>query len=161
MSTKTHWKKLTNPNYLGSYDFDENEVRTLTIQSVQRETVIGVEGKKEECTVVRFTTGKPMILNATNAKTITKVSGSPYIENWSGVSVMVYATKVRAFGELMEALRIKTDKVKGIDTTNAINLLNKATNKDELSLAWSGLTVEEKKAPNVIALKDKLKTTLP
>ena len=36
---KTHWKKLTNPNYLGSWDFQPGEIRTLTIKEVREEPV--------------------------------------------------------------------------------------------------------------------------
>ena len=42
----------------------------------------------------------------------------------------------------------------------AIAKLNACKSLDELGLAWSSLTVEEKKAQNVIEAKDKLKTTL-
>ncbi len=44
--SKTHWKKLTNPNYLGAYDFDIGEKRTLTIAKTVREMVTGPGGKK-------------------------------------------------------------------------------------------------------------------
>ena len=39
MSDKTHWKKLTNPNYLGSYAFQPGEEKTVTIKEVKRELV--------------------------------------------------------------------------------------------------------------------------
>ena len=77
METKTHWKKLNNPDYLGSYAFQPGEEKTLTIKEVKRELVYNPSGSgKEECTVVYFQEDvKPLILNATNAKTITKVWG--------------------------------------------------------------------------------------
>ena len=112
METKlTHWKKLTNPDYIGAYDFLPNEERIVTIKDVRREMVTGTEGKKEECTVVHFTEGKPMILNATNSKSITKLAESPYIEQWVGHSFKIYVTKVKAFGEVHDALRIRSEKI--------------------------------------------------
>ena len=48
-----------------------------------------------------------MIPNKTNMRIITKLFGTPYIEDWSGRKVIIYAAKVRAFGEMIEALRIK------------------------------------------------------
>ena len=42
---KTHWKKLTDPNYLGSWDFAPGEVRTLTIERVLQEKVIDKQKK--------------------------------------------------------------------------------------------------------------------
>ena len=48
-----------------------------------------------------------MICNATNAKTITKVAGSPYIEDWKGVKIALYSEEVSAFGETVDALRVR------------------------------------------------------
>ena len=68
----THWKKLTNPNYLGAYSIENGQDLILTIKYVQEEKVIGTDGKKDDCVVCYFVeNAKPMILNATNMKTIT------------------------------------------------------------------------------------------
>lgn len=108
MESKTHWKKLINPDYLGAYSLNPNEERTLTIKKVTRDKVTGPGGKKTECTVLHFKENeKPMILNRTNAKTITSIYGTPYIEEWIGKGIIVFADKVEAFGEEVEALRIK------------------------------------------------------
>lgn len=109
MSERTHWKKLYNPDYLGAYALDPGKDLILTIQEVKREVVTGTDGKKEECTVVYFAERgyKPMILNATNAKTIQKIYKTPYIEEWKGKKIQLFADKVKAFGELVEALRIR------------------------------------------------------
>jgi hypothetical protein len=71
--------------------------------------VIGADGKKDECTVARFVEAgiKPMILNATNCKTITALAKSPYIEQWPGVRIQVFATQVKAGGDVVDALRIR------------------------------------------------------
>ena len=37
----THWKKLTNPNYLGAYSIENGQDLILTIKYVQEEKVIG------------------------------------------------------------------------------------------------------------------------
>lgn len=104
----THWKKLENPDYIGSYAFQPNEKKTLTISHVRREMVCGADGKKEECTVVSFTENeKPLILNATNGKMISKIAGSPYIEKWAGTRIVLGVEKVKAFGEIVEAVRVK------------------------------------------------------
>ena len=110
MSDLTHWKKLTNPNYIGAYSLQPGEERIVTITKVVRENVKGIDGKSEECTVAHLQGEKPMILNATNCKTLTKIYQTPYIEQWSGKSVIIYAAKIKAFGEEIEALRIKNVK---------------------------------------------------
>lgn len=105
-TTKTHWKKLTNPTYLGSWDFEQNEERTLTIKSVRKETVKDQAGKDDEVVIMEFTTGLPMILNKTNLKATEKSTGTPIIEEWVTKNVTLYTTMIRAFGENVDALRI-------------------------------------------------------
>ena len=46
----THWKKLTNPDYLGAYSIEDGKDLILTIAYVRQEKVIGTDGKKEDCT---------------------------------------------------------------------------------------------------------------
>jgi hypothetical protein len=108
----THWKKLTNPNYIGAYDLQPNQEVKITIKSVGQEMVKGADGKEEQCVVARLEgTVKPFILNKTNMKIITKVLETPYIEQWAGKSIIIYSAKVKAFGEMVDALRVKAVKV--------------------------------------------------
>lgn len=105
---KTHWKKMTNPDYLGAYALNPGEEKTLTISVVKHELVTGTDGKKEECIVAHFVENeKPMIMNKTNLKSIAKLYKTPYIEDWQGKKITIYIDKVKAFGEIVEALRIK------------------------------------------------------
>lgn len=107
----THWKKLENPDYIGAYAFEPNEEKTVTIRTVERKLVIGAEGKKEECTVVFFVENeKPMILNVTNAKMIEKHAGTPYIERWGGVRIILVVERVKAFGDVVDAVRVSKKK---------------------------------------------------
>lgn len=107
MAQLTHWKKLDNPDYIGAYAFQPNEEKTLTIKMVRREVVTGAEGKKEECTVVHFhEPEKPLILNATNGKMIAKQAGTPYIEQWAGVRIILVVERVKAFGDIVDAVRV-------------------------------------------------------
>ena len=110
--TRTHWKKLCNPDYLGSYALDPGEDLIVTIKLVKKEMVNGPDGKKEECIVAHFKENntKPMVLNATNCKTIRKVLGTPFIEEWAGQQIQIFSTEVKAFGEMVDALRIRPQK---------------------------------------------------
>lgn len=106
--TLTHWKKLSNPNYLGAYSIEDGNDLILTISAVRQEEVIGTDGKKEECIVCYFSDSpKPMILNSTNAKMIQKLLNTPYIEQWAGHKVQIGVEKVKAFGDVVEALRVR------------------------------------------------------
>lgn len=108
MSEKTHWKKFHNPDYLGAYAFQPGERKILTISKAVQEVVTGQGNRKEDCLVVHFQEGeKPLICNVTNSKAITKVAGSPFIEDWPNVKIELYTEKVNAFGDMVDAVRVK------------------------------------------------------
>ncbi len=109
--TKTHWKKLTNPDYLGSWDLDGMSELQVEITSVAQKMVKGMDGKEEQCIVASLKGHKPMILNATNCKTLSKIFDSPHIEDWRGKKAILVVEQVRAFGEIWDALRVKKIKV--------------------------------------------------
>lgn len=107
---KTHWKKLDNPDYLGAYAFQPGEKMVLEIASVGKDMVFNpTSQKKEECTIVRFKNPgvKPLVLNTTNAKTISKIHKSAYIEDWIGKLITVYVAQVKAFGDVVDAVRVE------------------------------------------------------
>ena len=107
--SQTHWKKLHNPDFLGAYALEPGKDLIATIKSVTKEKVVGADGKKEECMVMRFQEQiKPMIVNSTNAKTIQKLYKTPYIEEWSGRKIQLFVDQVKAFGDVVEALRIRS-----------------------------------------------------
>jgi hypothetical protein len=111
----THWKKLTNPNYIGSHDFQPGQELVVTIESVKNEMVKCFDGsklKEEDCIIATLKGAKkPMILNKTNCKIITRLYDTPYIEDWIGKKIILYVAKVKAFGEVTDAIRIKHQKV--------------------------------------------------
>ena len=105
---KTHWKQLVNTDYIGAYALGGEDL-TLTIRETRRELVIGANGKKEDCMVIHWAEReyKPLILNRTNAKTITKLLGSAYVEDWSGKRITLYPTTTKFGGEVVECLRVR------------------------------------------------------
>ncbi len=106
--SETHWKKLINPDYLGAYSLEPGQDMILTIKSVGKEVITGTGGKQEECIVCRWVEDqKPMILNVTNCKMIAKLLKTPYIERWAGHRIQIGAEVVSAFGEKVEALRVR------------------------------------------------------
>jgi hypothetical protein len=106
--SQTHWKRLHNPDYLGAYSLEPGKDMILTIKTVKNEMVQNPDGKKEECMIAIFVEPqKPMIINATNAKVIEKLYKTPYIEEWSGKKIQLFVDKIKAFGDVVEALRIR------------------------------------------------------
>lgn len=114
METKTHFKKLRNPNYIGSYELmtgGEPIELVVTIEKAVKEVVQNGD-KKEEAMIVYLKGQKPMIVNSTNAKAISSAVGSPYIEDWENKNIQLYVAKIRAFGETVDALRVRKDAPK-------------------------------------------------
>lgn len=110
----THWKKTMNPDYLGAWALQPGEEPILTILGVTTEKVVGSDGKKEECTVMRYKGIGPgkMVLNVTNCKAIERALGSPFTEHWTGHQIQVYSERVKAFGGVVDALRVRPFKPK-------------------------------------------------
>lgn len=110
---KTHFRKAFDSPYLSSADI--TEPTTLTVRRV------ALESDKTKKTKDRFNTAyfserelrpgeplKPMILNATNSKTMKRITGSPFIDDWVNVTVTVYVDPNVKFGkEVLEGLRIR------------------------------------------------------
>ena len=120
-NTKTHWKKLTDPKYLGAWDFEPKEERVVQFEKVQQEEVMNLDGKKEPCIIAYFKGLKPMILNKTNMKAITKSTGTAFIEEWNGKEVTLFTCQVKAFGDVVDAIRIKPTKTDSRVTSKQIH----------------------------------------
>lgn len=111
MPEKTHWKKLTNPNYMGDYSLptDGGDL-IVTIKYVRNEEVQNPKGFREIKTIAYFQENdiKPMILNKTNMNTIAEIYGTPYVEEWQGRAIQIYYDKtVRFSKKTVGGLRIR------------------------------------------------------
>lgn len=115
MEQKTHYRKAFNSPYLSSADIVEPT--TLTISKV--ELLPDKTKKTKDIFNTAFFTEKelrpgeelkPMILNAGNSRTMKKLTGSAFIEDWRNVSVTVYVDSNVRFGrDTVEGLRISTE----------------------------------------------------
>ncbi len=117
--TLTHWKKLVNKDYLGSHDFPVKiidgkpvyEEFKVTIDSVTKEMLELFNGTRKESrehVVVRFKNAKkPMLFNKENLKLTTKTLKTAFIEQWVGKQITLHVVPVSAFGEVVDAVRVK------------------------------------------------------
>jgi hypothetical protein len=110
--TKTHFRKAFDSPYLSSADIVEPTV--LTVKCVR------LEPDRTKKTKDVFNTAyfvereiragealKPMILNATNSKTMKGLTGSAFIDDWNNVRITIYVDGSVRFGkETVEGLRI-------------------------------------------------------
>jgi len=143
---KTHWKRLTNPDYLGAYSLDNGKGSyddiVATIASVKVENVVGADGKREDCMVMRFVERdyKPMIVNSTNAKTMEKLFKSSYIEDWANRKIQIGVETVKAFGEVVDALRIRKFHPRAAETPKCHECAADITATDKMTVpqiaAW-------------------------
>lgn len=130
-----------NPNYLGSWDLEDIQSRelVLTIDQIKDEEVV-TNGQKEVCTVCHWTDKayKPMILNVTNKKTLCKLYKTKDTEKLKGKAVIIGIDKVKAFGDVFDALRIRK-RVPA--TTNTVAPKCEVCGKDVA--ASNGMTPEQ------------------
>ena len=105
---KTHFKKALNTPYMGSQDLPDYKDKNFTIDTVVAQMSNGLkENANFNIAYLKEEGFKPMLLNSTNCKVLSRLTGSPYIEDWTGVEFTVGVEKVKAFGELHDALRIR------------------------------------------------------
>lgn len=105
---KTDYRTLMDKPYLGAWDIPEGGELTLEIDRCGTDKVMNESHKEDEKLLIYFKDAKkPMICNVTNAKAISKVAGSTYIEDWQGVRIILYTSEVSAFGETRDAIRVR------------------------------------------------------
>jgi hypothetical protein len=113
---KTHYRKVLKSNHLGCADledFIENGSDLIfSVLNVRQELGAKVAGKKIDANIMYFNNKdgnkiKPLVLNATNAKTMKKMTGSGFIEDWAGANIKLYIDgNVSMMGEKVSGVRI-------------------------------------------------------
>lgn len=148
-SKKTHYRKAFNSPYLSSADI--TETTTVMIQCVKLE-IDRTKKTKDFFNTAYFTQKelrpgeplKPMILNATNSKTMKAITGSAFIDDWKNVPVNIYVDPSVRFGkETVEGLRIAkaappkpADMPATVEQMNAIAKLREENKIPDVTLAW-------------------------
>jgi len=155
MSEKTHFRKAFHSPYLSSADIVEPTI--LTIKNVK------LESDKTKKTKDLFNTAyfvemcirdgeqlKPMILNATNSKMMRDLTGSPFIDDWNNISIMVYVDKNVKFGrETMEGLRISQNP----------NTVKKPEITKDKKTMWENAKLAYKRDGNFLAVLSRAEIT--
>ena len=156
----THWKNLF-PNkmlLLGSQNLNPGEELIAVIKSVDIQDITAQNGEVEQVPVLLFDNAPPMVLNITNVKTIAALYGDRY-EHWPGKAIQIYATQVRAFGETVDALRIREAIPEtGEDVSAYEATLRACTTMTDLAQAFTAIPKHLK--PRLVAVKDECKAAL-
>lgn len=94
--------------FLGSWDVMDGEI-TLTISDFKEEVIEGDKGRKEKKCILYFAEKdrKPMVLNLTNRKTLAKLYHTVNSEKLKGKRITIGTDRVKAFGGVHDALRIR------------------------------------------------------
>ena len=106
-----NWKKNFDYKFISAEDL-EGQNRTLTIKSVGKDTAFNAKANKnEDVLVITFAeTDKMMVLNRTNAKTITRNTGTPVVEKWKGVKITLTPKLITVGREDVLAIRVKDEQ---------------------------------------------------
>jgi hypothetical protein len=159
--SETHWKQNFDYKYTGTYELKQGETKTLVISRTATEEVMSTTGQKQLCFVAYFSRQeKPMILNKTNCKTITKMYGA-YVENWIGKAIIIESKLVKSFGEMVDALRVKNSipvTSKPADFEPAKKKLLACIGLDQLKAVYLSLSKEEQAA--TVTTKEEMKEKL-
>lgn len=109
---KTHYRKAFDSPYLSSADIVEPTVLTVSRVSLE---IDRTKKTKDMFNTAHFVEKelrpgeklKPMILNASNSKTMKGLTGSAFIDDWQNIRITVYVDHNVRFGkETVEGLRI-------------------------------------------------------
>ena len=101
-----HVDLLFPSKYLKAGDLRGKDV-TVTIADIEPRHELKTERGSEEKPLMSFRGAKKgLVLNKTNAKTIAKLYG-PEVTEWIGKPITLYAAEVPAFGEVVEAIRVR------------------------------------------------------
>lgn len=117
---KDHYRNVFKSDHLGSADLEEfieqGKKLIFTIREVRQEKGAKVAGKKIDANIAYFAEPiKPMVLNATNSKTVKSFvrtqehpNGSPFVQDWNNVLVELYIDEnVQMKGERTTGVRIR------------------------------------------------------
>jgi hypothetical protein len=88
-------------------DFGDGLDKILTIHDAQMERM--GQGKQAEDKIVVYFSEieKGLVLNKTNATTISKVCGSDDTDDWIGKRIAIFATETEFAGDQIECIRVR------------------------------------------------------
>lgn len=100
-------------NFLKASDLKGNAV-TVTIDRIEFEPV----GQTKEMKPVIYFTNKEkgLVLNKTNATTISRLLGSGETEDWHGAAIRIYPTETSYQGEQVDCIRVKAGTARSGNT---------------------------------------------
>ncbi len=112
MNNKTHYRKVFKSDHLGCADIEDfieaGSNLIFTIKHVKQEIGVRVAGRKINANIAYFVEKiKPLVLNATNSKTVKNLTCSSFVEDWNNLTVQLYIDPTASLkGEIVGGVRI-------------------------------------------------------
>ncbi len=169
--SKTHWKKNSDSRFISGEDLKDglkglSESMDVEIIKFEDATTFD-QSKQSDVTKTAIwmqdlDTGKkvykPVLLNKTNSEFLAKEADSPFMEDWIGLFCTLYAKPDSRHGHVVRFKRHRPLPVVDLPAIEA-KLAGCKTLAD-LKKLWDSMPASDKKHPQVLASKDKLKDTL-
>lgn len=162
----THWRKNLEPNWIGTYVLPEGQQIEALVIKVHFEKGLKVAGKTKDGYVADFAANKyfdkPMLLNPTNLKRLTLLTGNPNFETW--VNIPVFLTQEMSKmpdGTQDYALRIgfaKPQPAQKADYSLQIKMLNECQTIEDLATVYKSFTKDQQ--TGTVQVKDEMKLKL-
>lgn len=110
---KTHWRKIMNTTFLNGDEIAPGDT-IVTIKAFKEELIYSQKDKQKEPQVTMWFNEieKPMIMTNRKAKQITNALNTPYMEDWIGKKVAMFAANERHFGEEFKVITFKKAIIK-------------------------------------------------
>lgn len=106
-----HWKKMMDKDLLGAWDLEGRDVTVVIVDVKGGELNNGTKKNKKPVATIAAPNGRPiakkLALNTTNCTTITGLAGSPDVEKWKGLSIVLFGTTTQFGGQTVECIRVR------------------------------------------------------
>lgn len=103
----THWRKFDDPNYMGAYYLEHDKDLIVEIARFEQGVAKSKDGEKKKGLIYFKGHSKPLLMNATNGKMISRILKSEQVEDWIGKRISLYVTREKAFGETIDVVRVR------------------------------------------------------
>ena len=137
---KTHYRLVAKSDHLSSADLEDmiekkNDL-VFKIKEVKQIFGASVAGKKIDANIAYFYENiKPLVLNSTNGKVVSKFANSGFIEDWTDISIELFIDhNVKFKGATVDGVRIRKDRPKPQKTKEEVTqLIEECKTKAELN----------------------------
>ena len=156
-SKGTNYRNVYKSDHLGAVDLEDliesGKDLIFTIKHVKQELNTKVAGKRIDANIAYFVEDiKPLVLNATNARIISRFAKSTHVEKWNNITIELYIDhNVNFKGSIVDGVRVKLQQP--TEKKSHLKRINKVT-FDKLITALSKGTYTEEEARKIYVFSE-------